>query len=56
MKKFAVIENGSNIIVNVIVAEYKELAEEVTGKACIEFDAEDVNIGDFYIDGKFVKN
>ena len=34
MANFAVIEN--NIVTNVIVAESKSIAEELTGKSCIE--------------------
>lgn len=33
--KFAVIAN--NIVENIIVAESKEIAEEVVGKTCIEY-------------------
>ena len=32
---FAVIENG--IVTNVIVAESKEIAEEVVGKTCVQY-------------------
>ena len=35
MKNFAVIENG--IVVNCIVSDTKELAEELTGLTCIEY-------------------
>ena len=34
MSNFAVIEDG--IVTNVIVAETKEIAEEATGKMCVE--------------------
>jgi hypothetical protein len=34
MAKFAVIENG--IVQNVIIADTKEIAEEVTGLTCVE--------------------
>jgi hypothetical protein len=33
-KKFAVLQ--SNVIVNIIVAETKEIAEEVTKETCVE--------------------
>ena len=35
MSNYAVIE--SNIVINVIVAESKEVAEEVTGKTCVAY-------------------
>lgn len=34
-KNFAVIENG--IVTNIIVADSKEVAEEVTQKQCVEY-------------------
>jgi hypothetical protein len=37
MANFAVIENGT--VLNVILADSKAIAEEVTGKTCIEFTA-----------------
>jgi hypothetical protein len=44
MYNFAVIENG--IVLNSIVADSKAIAEEVTGKTCIEFtDANPACIG-----------
>lgn len=36
---YAVIEN--NIVINTIVAETKQIAEEVTGLLCIEYTNED---------------
>jgi hypothetical protein len=47
-KKFAVID-GIDII-NTIVAESKEIAEEVTGKTCIELTTE-AEKGGTYVDG-----
>lgn len=38
MANFAVIESGK--VVNTIVADSKAIAEEVTGKTCIEFTSE----------------
>ena len=38
MAEYAVIENG--IVVNVIICENKALAEEITGKTCVEFSVE----------------
>ena len=35
MAYFAVLEN--NVIINVIVADTKEIAEEVTGQLCVEY-------------------
>jgi hypothetical protein len=52
MSNFAVIEN--NLVVNIIVAESKNLAEEVTGKTCIEYtDDSLISVGSTYIDGIF---
>ena len=50
---FAVID-GNNVI-NTIFADSKVIAEEVTGKTCIEFTTEPAEVGGTYIDGKFVK-
>lgn len=48
----AVIENG--IVENIIVAESVELAEEITGKECVEYSTEDNPcIGLSYINGVF---
>lgn len=38
MPNFAVIENG--IVVNTILADSKVIAEEVTGKICVEYTEE----------------
>ena len=38
MANFAVINNG--IVVNVILADSKEIAEDVTGLTCIEYEFE----------------
>ena len=35
MAKFAVLDN--NIVINIIVADTKEIAEEATGFTCIEY-------------------
>jgi hypothetical protein len=43
MNTFAVIQN--NIVINLILADTKEIAEEVTGLTCLMADA---NIGDLY--------
>ena len=51
-KNFAVLD-GINII-NTIVADSKKIAEEVTGKTCIEFTTEHAETGGTYIDGIFI--
>lgn len=52
MANYAVI-NG-NIVENIIVADTKEIAEEVTGKTCIEYtDENPAGIGWTYADGVF---
>jgi len=56
MSKFAVIEQASNIVVNIIVADSKQIAEEVTQKQCIEFDSEYVTIGSLYLNNNFINN
>lgn len=44
MANFAVIENG--IVLNTILADSKAIAEEVTGKTCVEYtDANPACIG-----------
>lgn len=62
MPNFAVIDETS--VINIIVADSKEIAEEVTGKTCIEFENEyieiggfefiKVSIGSFYLDNTFI--
>jgi len=52
MATFAVI--NSDIVENIIVADTKEIAEQVTGKECIEYtDSNPANIGWTYADGVF---
>lgn len=54
MTNFAVIKN--NIVENIIVAESKDIAEEVTGLLCIEYTESDTpHIGLGYVDGVFEK-
>lgn len=54
MANFAVLD-GINVI-NIIVAESKEIAEEVTGKTCIEYTNENIaGVGFNYIDGQFIE-
>jgi len=38
MSNFAVIEN--NLVINTIVADSKEIAEDITGKQCVEYTQE----------------
>jgi hypothetical protein len=53
MANFAVINEG--LVENCIVADSNEIAEEITGKTCIEYNEEDVvGIGFTYSDGVFV--
>lgn len=53
MATFAVVEN--NLVTNVIVADTVEIAEEVTGKTCIEYDDENpAGIGWTYDGEKFI--
>jgi|688.fasta_scaffold40865_2 hypothetical protein len=48
MKKYCVIE-GSTVI-NVIVAESQEIAEQITGKQCIESEDRQITIGSVLVD------
>jgi hypothetical protein len=50
---FAVID-GENVL-NTIVAESKEIAEEITGKTCIEYGlADSAESGGTYVSGVFI--
>jgi len=49
MANFAVLD-GENII-NTIVAESKTVAEEITGKTCVEFTTQNAEIGGTYVNG-----
>jgi hypothetical protein len=51
MVNYGVIEN--DVIVNIIVAENKEIAETVTGKPCVELPSLNVGIGWAYKSGVF---
>jgi hypothetical protein len=53
MAKFAVIDG--NKVINTIVADSKAIAEEITGKTCIEFTTEPAESGGDYIDGIFIQ-
>jgi hypothetical protein len=53
MANYAVIQN--NIVTNVIVADSKEIAEEVTGLVCIEYTEENpAGIGWVYDGTNFI--
>jgi hypothetical protein len=54
MLKFIVVEN--NTVSNLIVAESKEAAEQITGADCIQYDNTLVNpiIGQSVVDGEVV--
>lgn len=53
MANYAIVEN--NIVTNVIVADSKEIAEEVTGLVCIEYTQENpAGIGWAYDGTNFV--
>jgi len=53
MAKFAVLD-GENIL-NTIIAESKEIAEEFTGKVCIEFTTEMAEPGGTYNGVHFIQ-
>lgn len=52
MPNFAVLD-GENVV-NTILADSKAIAEEVTGKTCIEFTTERAETGGTYIGGVFI--
>ena len=52
MANFAVLD-GENVL-NTIVADSKAIAEEVTGKVCIEFTTECAEAGGTYVGGVFI--
>lgn len=55
MANFAILD-GENVI-NTIVAESKEIAEQITGKLCIEFsEADRAEVGGKYLNGIFIPN
>jgi hypothetical protein len=53
MTKFAVIDNGT--VLNVIVADSKSVAEEVTGKVCVEVTTQPAEPGGTYVNGSFIQ-
>lgn len=52
--KFAVIENG--VVLNTILCDSQEIAEQLTGKTCIQYTDEPAEIGGTYVDNKFIKS
>ncbi len=52
MANFAVLD-GENVL-NTIVAESKAIAEEVTGKTCVEFTTERAEAGGTRVGGVFI--
>jgi len=52
MANYAVLHN--NRVINVIVCDSKEIAEEITGNTCVEYsDSNPAHIGLGYIDDVF---
>ena len=52
MANFAVLD-GENVL-NTIVADSKAIAEEVTGKTCVEFTTEPAEVDGTYVGGVFI--
>jgi hypothetical protein len=42
-------------VINTIIADSKEVAEELTGKTCIKFTDEPAEAGGTYVNGSFIK-
>jgi len=53
MATFAVLD-GQDVL-NIILADSKAIAEEVTGKTCVAFTTEPAEPGGTYVDGVFLK-
>ena len=53
MANFAIIENSN--VINIIVADSKTIAEEATGKTCVEYTTEPAEPGGTYVNKKFIK-
>jgi hypothetical protein len=49
MKQFCVIENST--VINIVMAESKEVAEELFNKQCIESYSSQIAIGSVLVDG-----
>jgi hypothetical protein len=52
MGNFAVID-GEDVL-NIILAESKEIAEQITGKQCLEFTTEQAEPGGTYVNETFI--
>jgi hypothetical protein len=52
-KKFAVLDGDQ--VLNTILADSKAIAEELTGKTCVEFTDQPAEVGGTYTNGKFVR-
>ncbi len=53
MANFAVLDDIT--IINIIVADSKEIAEQATSKVCVQYSETDiVDIGGTYVDGEFI--
>jgi hypothetical protein len=53
MPNYAIVEDSK--VLNVIVADSKELAEEISGKTCVEYTVEPAESGGTYENGRFIK-
>lgn len=53
MANFAIIEDEK--VTNIIVADSKTIAEEVTGKTCVQFTTEPAEVGGTYVNKKFIR-
>jgi hypothetical protein len=53
MAKFAVL--NEDLIVDLIIAESKAVAEQVTGSTCVEFTDEPAGVGGTYSNGIFIQ-
>ena len=53
MPNFAVLDGES--VVNVIVADSKDIAEELTGKNCVEATTVKAQVGGKYSEGNFIE-
>ena len=53
MPNFAVLDGES--VLNTIIADSKAIAEEITGKTCVEFTTENAEPGGLYSNGIFIQ-
>lgn len=52
-KKFAVLDGET--VINTIICDSKAVAEDITGKTCVEFTDEPAEIGGTYVNRKFIR-